>query len=52
MSEIIHHLSTICELQAGDLVMTGTPVGVGAVKRGGVMEDYCEGIGGLKTRVV
>ena len=50
--EIIAHLSNIFELQAGDLIMTGTPAGVGAVKRGDVMESFCEGIGSLRTQVV
>ncbi|OGB04103.1 MAG: 5-carboxymethyl-2-hydroxymuconate isomerase [Burkholderiales bacterium RIFCSPHIGHO2_12_FULL_61_11] len=50
--EIIAHLSTIFELKAGDLIMTGTPGGVGAVKRGDVMEGYCEGIGSITAKVV
>ena len=50
--EIIAHLSNIFELQAGDLIMTGTPAGVGAIKRGDVMESFCEGIGSLRTQVV
>jgi len=49
--EIIHHLSTIAELKAGDLIMTGTPAGVAAVKRGDVMEGYCEGVGSLTAKV-
>lgn len=50
--EIIAHLSTIFELKAGDLIMTGTPAGVGAVNRGDVMEGYCEGIGSITAKVV
>lgn len=50
--EIIAHLSTIFELKAGDLIMTGTPGGVGAVKRGDVMEGFCEGIGSIRVKVV
>lgn len=50
--EIIAHLSTIFELKAGDLIMTGTPAGVGAVKSGDVMEGYCEGIGSITAKVV
>lgn len=50
--EIIAHLSTIFELKAGDLIMTGTPAGVGAVKRGDMMEGYCEGIGSITAKVV
>ena len=33
-SEIVAKLSTLYTLQAGDLVFTGTPAGVGAVQRG------------------
>lgn len=50
--EIIAHLSNIFELKAGDLIMTGTPAGVGAVNRGDVMEGYCEGIGSITAKVV
>jgi hypothetical protein len=50
--EIIAHLSAIFELKAGDLIMTGTPAGVGAVKRGDVMEGHCAGIGSITAKVV
>ena len=50
--EIIAHLSTIFELKAGDLIMTGTPAGVGAVNRGDVMDGFCEGIGSIRVKVI
>ena len=50
--DIIAHLSAIFELQAGDLIMTGTPAGVAAVKPGDVMEGFCEGVGTIITKVV
>ena len=50
--ETIAHLSAIFELRAGDLIMTGTPAGVAAVKPGDVMEGYCEGVGTIITKVV
>ena len=50
--EIIAHLSKTFELKAGDLIMTGTPAGVGAIKRGDVMEGYCEGIGSITAKVI
>jgi fumarylpyruvate hydrolase len=50
--EIIAHLSAIFELRAGDLIMTGTPAGVAAVKPGDVMEGYCEGVGTIIAKVV
>ena len=50
--ETLAHLSAIFELRAGDLIMTGTPAGVAAVKPGDVMEGYCEGVGTIITKVV
>jgi len=50
--DIIAHLSAIFELRAGDLIMTGTPAGVAAVKPGDVMEGFCEGVGTITTKVV
>jgi len=49
--EMISYLSGLFELQPGDLIMSGTPSGVGAVVRGDVMEGFIEGIGTLTTRV-
>jgi fumarylpyruvate hydrolase len=50
--EMISYLSGLFELQPGDLIMSGTPSGVGAVVRGDVMESHVEGVGTLTTRVV
>lgn len=50
--EMIAYLSGLFELQPGDLIMSGTPSGVGAVKKGDVMEGFIEGVGSLATRVV
>jgi fumarylpyruvate hydrolase len=50
--EVIATLSTLFELSPGDLIMTGTPSGVGPVKRGDVMQGYVEGVGSLHTKVV
>ncbi|MFC7462903.1 fumarylacetoacetate hydrolase family protein [Hydrogenophaga defluvii] len=44
IAETIEHLSAAWELQAGDLIYTGTPEGVAAVKAGDVMDG---GVGGL-----
>ena len=49
--EIIANLSTLFELKAGDLIMTGTPAGVGPVKRGDVLRGEIEGVGTLETRI-
>lgn len=37
-AEIISHLSRLVRLEPGDLVFTGTPAGVGALKRGAQVE--------------
>jgi fumarylpyruvate hydrolase len=50
--EMIAYLSRLFELKAGDLIMTGTPAGVGAVRRGDVMEGGVEGVGDIRARVV
>lgn len=50
--EIISQLSCLFRLRAGDLVMTGTPSGVGAVSVGDVLEGGVERVGELHTRVV
>ena len=45
-------LSTYFELAAGDLVMTGTPAGVGAVAVGDQLEADIEGVGSLTLIVI
>ena len=50
--ETIAVLSTLYELQAGDLIFTGTPAGVGPVARGDVLESGVDAIGHLTTKVV
>ena len=40
-SECLAVLSTFVELRAGDLLLTGTPAGVGAVAAGDVLEAKC-----------
>jgi fumarylpyruvate hydrolase len=52
VNETIEHLSRFYELRPGDLIYTGTPEGVGAVKPGDEMEGGIAGIGTLKVRVV
>jgi fumarylpyruvate hydrolase len=49
--EMIATLSTLFELQPGDLIFAGTPAGVGAVKRGDELVGRVEGVGELRTRV-
>jgi fumarylpyruvate hydrolase len=50
-AEMIATLSTLFELQPGDLVMTGTPAGVGPVQIGDQLRGCIEGIGSLEVRV-
>ncbi len=47
--ETIAYLSTLVELRAGDLIMTGTPAGVGRVVRGDVLEGHIDGVGDLRV---
>jgi fumarylpyruvate hydrolase len=49
--EIIAELSTLFELQPGDLIYTGTPSGVGPVQRGDRIEGAVEGREVLATRI-
>lgn len=50
--ETISYLSRFFELQPGDLIMTGTPEGVGAVVAGDLMVGGVDQLGELKVRVV
>ena len=50
--EIIANLSTLVRLEAGDLIYTGTPAGVGPVHRGDVLVAGVDGIASLRVRIV
>lgn len=52
IAEIIAELSTAWELQAGDLIMTGTPAGVAAVQRGDTLQAQVAGLAPLQVTVV
>lgn len=43
VNEIISHVSKYFTLKTGDLIFTGTPAGVGPVKRNDLLELYLEG---------
>ena len=47
--ETIAFLSRLVTLRAGDLIMTGTPAGVSAVRRRDVLEGSIEGVGSVST---
>ncbi len=50
--EMISYLSAYFELAAGDVIMAGTPAGVGAVVKGDRMDAMIEGVGLLTVDVV
>ena len=52
IAETIEHLSAAWELQAGDLIFTGTPEGVAAVVPSDTMVGAVTGLGELKVKVV
>jgi fumarylpyruvate hydrolase len=49
--EIIHELSRLWTLMPGDLIFTGTPSGVAALKRGDRVRAELEGIAELDARI-
>lgn len=50
--ELVSFISQIMTLLPGDVIMTGTPLGVGPVKPGDTTEVRIEGIGSLRNQVV
>lgn len=51
-AELVEYLSAIMTLLPGDVIMTGTPAGIGSMQDGDEVEVYLEGIGSLVNRVV
>jgi fumarylpyruvate hydrolase len=49
--ESIAYLSGLVELAPGDLIMTGTPSGVGAVVAGDAIEVHVDGVGDLNVTI-
>ena len=47
----IAHLSTYLPLYAGDLILMGTPAGVGPLVQGDIVSCAIEGIGALSTKI-
>ncbi len=52
VSEIISHLSQFYDIAAGDIIMTGTPAGVGPVQKGDKLEGTIEKLESLKVNVI
>jgi len=50
--EMIAYLSRFYDIAAGDLIMSGTPAGVGPIERGDVMVGEVEGVGSFTVTVV
>ena len=48
----IEFLSSLFELKAGDLIFSGTPSGVGAIRKGDTMTAHVDGVGDLEVKVV
>jgi fumarylpyruvate hydrolase len=51
IAETIEHLSKYFALQPGDLIFTGTPEGVAAVKPGDLLEGGVAGLGELRVKI-
>lgn len=49
VAETISYLSKLVRLEAGDLIFTGTPEGVAAVKAGDMLEGHVTGLPALRT---
>lgn len=50
--ELISYLSELFTLQAGDIIMTGTPAGVGPIKKGDELVGHIDGLDDLVVKVV
>ena len=52
VADIIANLSTMVRLEAGDLIYTGTPAGVGPIVAGDLLTAGVDGVGTLTARIV
>jgi fumarylpyruvate hydrolase len=52
VADIIANLSSMVRLEAGDLIYTGTPAGVGPLLPGDLLEAGIDGVGTLRARIV
>ena len=50
--EVLHELSKLYALKAGDLVFMGTPAGVAALRRGDRFEATIDGLATLSGQIV
>jgi 2-keto-4-pentenoate hydratase/2-oxohepta-3-ene-1,7-dioic acid hydratase in catechol pathway len=49
--QLIEYMTSFYSLHPGDVIMTGTPQGVGPIRPGDVMEAWIERIGSMQVRV-
>lgn len=52
VAELVSYISAAVTLLPGDIILTGTPSGIGPVKPGDVVEVTVSGVGTLKNEVV
>ncbi len=52
LSQLLSYISAIMTLEPGDLVLTGTPAGVGPLRAGDVVEVEVEGVASVRNPVV
>ena len=50
--EIVEEAGKLWDVQAGDLIFTGTPEGVGPLSKGDLVEGSVEGVGSLSFEIV
>jgi 2-keto-4-pentenoate hydratase/2-oxohepta-3-ene-1,7-dioic acid hydratase in catechol pathway len=51
ISRLVSFISGVMTLQPGDVISTGTPMGVGPLKAGDTIEIFVEGVGRLRNTV-
>ena len=51
VAETVAYLSTLVKIAPGDLIFTGTPEGVAAVRRGDLLEGTVAGVGTVRVRI-
>lgn len=52
VERLVSFISRVMTLEPGDLIITGTPAGIGPMRPGDVVEVRIEGIGSLRNRVL
>ena len=52
VAELVAHVTQVMTLEPGDVILTGTPAGIGPLQRGDQVEVEIEGVGVLENGVV